>query len=248
MRLIKINCWGFGCLTVVGDELNEGHDFHVSSNTGRDALDYLIFLDSRGVGGEYHGSLVDRLATKISLSGGRYLILCRPLELTTWATLVNFIALNNLKPAKIVTNMGFVDFTPKKQSILQNSIEQVEFLIGTGVAESRVSEVYILSNGEEVSLYSMTYSDVYRKSIEAIVVRQPTVIINTPIVAPTVTIQRKRPEAFFSALAHSNEFNRTISGALILDIPDFDERFTYDAVHYTERGNELIFDKIKDYL
>lgn len=248
MGPIEINCPNFGRLEVVGDRLNDGNDFVVRSSGRRDVLDYLLFLDSRGIGRGFEGSLADRLVSQISQRGGRYLLLCRPLELTTWATLINFITLNKLNPAKIVTNMGFVDFTPKKQSILQNASQQVEFLVGKGVAESYAVQDFVSSRGEEIPLYSMTYGSAYRKCIEAIVVRQPTVIINTPLVDPAISIERERSRAFFSALTDSNEFNRSISGAQVVDLPDFDKMLTYDAVHYTSRGNDVIFDKVKDYL
>ena len=97
-------------------------------------------------------------------------------------------------------------------------------------------------------LYSMRYGDAYRVSIEAIASRQAMMIINTPLTDPGIVIGRKRPHAFFQAQAESNEFNRSINGAQVIDLPDFDLTLTYDAVHYTHRGNDVIFDRIKGYL
>ena len=74
------------------------------------------------------------------------------------------------------------------------------------------------------------------------------IIINTPLTDPDIVIERKRPVSFFPAQAESNAFNRSIAGAQVIDLPDFDESLTYDAVHYTRRGNELIFDRLRDYL
>ncbi len=38
--------------------------------------------------------------------------------MTTWATLINFLKLNqNIKFKYLITNMGFNDFTPKKKKI-----------------------------------------------------------------------------------------------------------------------------------
>jgi hypothetical protein len=34
----------------------------------------------------------------------------------------------------------------------------------------------------------------------------------------------------------------------VLDFPLFDETCTYDAVHYTARGNELIFEALSRHL
>jgi hypothetical protein len=248
MESIEIDCPNFGPMVLAGDRLHAGRDFDVRSNGGRGKLDYLIFLDSRGVSGGFEGSLADKLTGWISGAGGYYLSLCRPLELTTWATLINFITLNRLNPAQIVTNMGFVDFTPKKQSILEDAIRQVEFLVGKGVAKSYALQHIVSSRGDEIPLYSMAYDGTYRQCIESTVVRQPTVVINSPLVDPEIRVERLRPSSFFFALTESNEFNRSINGAQVVDLPDFDESLTYDAVHYTSRGNEVIFDAIKGYL
>lgn len=248
MRPIEIDCPSFGALTVVGDRLHEGSDFFVRANGRQEVLDCLVFLDSRGVSAGFEQSLANRLIAHISRAGGNYLLLCRPLELTTWATLVNFIVLNKLNPARIVTNMGFVDFTPKKPAILKDAIQQVEFCAGKGVAKSYALQERVESRGEELDLHSMVYGDAYRRCIEDVVIRQPTVVINTPLVDPSIRIERARPKAFFSALSDSNAFNHSIGGAHVVDLPNFDEMLTYDAVHYTTRGNEVIFEKVKGFL
>ena len=248
MEPINIICPNFGPLAVVGDRLHDGYDFVVRSNSRSDTLDYLIFLDSRGISRGFEGSIADKLITQIAQGGGTYLLLCRPLELTTWATLINFIVINKLNLSKIVTNMGFVDFTPKKLSTLQDAVQQVDFFIGKDVANSCFVQSFESSSGEMIPLYSMCYGDTYRKSIETIAKRLPTLIVNTPLVDDGIRIDRKRPHAFFSALANSNEFNRSINGAQVVDLPHFDETLTYDAVHYPTLGNEVIFDSIKDYI
>ena len=228
--------------------MHDGHDFVAKSNGSNGTVDYLVFLDSRGVSSRYEGSLAHQLISQITLDGGSYLLVCRPLELTTWATLINFMALNNLKPLKIVTNMGFVDFTPKKLTVLHDAEQQVDYLIGKGVAKSLFTETYCSSSGEEIALYSMSYSDEYRKRVEQITRQIPTIIINTPIVDEGIILERMRPHAFYMALADSNAFNHAIENAQIVDLPPFDASLTYDAVHYTREGNKIIFDMIKECL
>jgi hypothetical protein len=248
MESLEFVCQNIGILKVIGNRLHDGHDFVVKSNAKTHAVDYLIFLDSRGISCKFEGSLADKLISQITLSGFSYLLVCRPIELTTWATLINFMVINTLNPGKIISNMGFVDFTPKKLAILEDAIEQVEFTIGKGVATSMFVEAYISSSGEGIDLYSMSYSEEYKKAIECITNKIPTVIINTPIVAEDIDIERKRPHSFYVGLAIAKEFNQTIKTAQLVDIPDFDELLTYDAVHSTQQGNEVIFEKIKDYL
>lgn len=245
MGSIEVDCPGYGPLLFAADRLHAGTDFDLRSNSGGLRPDYLLFFDSRGISGGFAGSLIERLTDAISDRGNSFLSVCRPLELTTWATLVNFIMLNDLNPGRIVTNMGFVDFTPKKRSILEDAIRQVDFHVGRGVAQSRQVEYATSSRGEEIPLYAMTYEEPFRRQIELAVARQPTLVLNSPLVDPRIRIERARPAAFFAALAESNAFNRSIRGAEVIDLPVFDEALTYDAVHYTSRGNELIFATIE---
>lgn len=247
MEVLEFQCPNIGLLKMYGERFNTGLDFQIMSDAKGNEVDELVFLDSRGMGREFRGSLAEKIITRTDLNGG-YVMVCRPLELTTWATLVNFMALNSLKPRKIITNMGFVDFTPKKLNLLDDAVEQVNYIIGKEVAKSIFAENYLSSTGEIIGLYSMTYSNKYKQSIECIVRNIPTVIINTPIVEEGIDIKRVRPHAFFTSLAQSAAFNQSISGAQVVNLPVFDVTLTYDAVHYTNLGNEVIFDIIKEYL
>jgi hypothetical protein len=248
MRLIEFACPGLGSLRVIGERLHDGYDFVVCSNAEHRAIDYLLFLDSRGIGRAFEHSLADKLIDKISQLDKTYLLICRPLELTVWATLVGFLAQNKLNPNKIITNMGFVDFTPKKQSILEDVVRQVNTVVGREVATAYLVEQYFSSGGSVVPLFAMHYEDAYRCAIEALAKRHALVILNSPLVDSGIVIQRKRPDSFFPALADSNAFNHSITGAKVVDLPIFDETHTYDAVHFTCRGNELAFERLQDYL
>lgn len=246
--MINLRCrCGGESLKIVGDCLHDGHDFFVSSNAKGNVFDYLIFLDSRGVGRQLKGSLGHRLMSRISHLGKTYIIVCRPLDLTIWASLIGFLANNKFEVAKIITNMGFVDFTPKKYSILQDVTRQVALNVKKGVAKTYFVEDYV-SATETIPLFTIRYGDAYRCAVQDIADKHDMLIINTPLTDPYIRIDRKRPASFFVAQEHSNAFNKSIGGAQIIDLPNFDESFTYDAVHYTDVGNELIFNRVEEYL
>jgi hypothetical protein len=133
-------------------------------------------------------------------------------------------------------------------ALLEDAIKQVDYIIGEKVARSIFEDNYVSSNGEAIDLYSMIYSEEYKKSIQNIVRNIPTVIINTPIVGTDINIKRERPQAFFKALIETAAFNQSIIGAKVVNLPLFDETLTYDAVHYTTLGSEVIFNMIKEYL
>lgn len=247
MNNLKYDGSGFGPIYFIGEKLNERDDFLIRSNCDRDNLDLLVFLDSRGVGGAYKGSIAERVIMHIQ-EGRRFLMICRPLELTTWATFFNFMTLNKLNPGRIVTNMGFVDFTPKKESILLDAIQQVEALMGNGVAESKFAEHYVSSSGESLPLFSMSYGSAYKRNVEEVIKNRSAVIMNSPLLAPDIRIKRERPKSFFSNLEISNNFNRSIDGAKVIDFQGFDEKQTCDGVHYTIDGNEQVFKALGKYL
>lgn len=248
MKAIELICQNFKKLKVIGSQIHNGDDFIFKSNAKNSKINFLIFLDSRGIGSNFECSLAKKVTNQIAENGLSYVLICRPLNLTTWATLINFIIINELNPATIITNMGFVDFTPKKVAILKDAIEQVEFSIGKGVATTEFAENYTSSLGEVIDLYFMNYSDKYKKAIESITNKIPTVIINTPNVSKDICIERARPHSFYVGLDKTIEFNQSIKNAKILEIPNFDKSLTYDAVHWTQQGNEIIFEKIKGYL
>ena len=247
MRSIELKCPGFEGLHCIGTQPNGGHDFLVGANCSRRTLEVLIFLDSRGICGQYSGSLVERILRQVKTCR-RYLVVCRPLEITTWATLFNFLTINDLQPRKILTNMGFVDFTPKKRNIVEDARLQVEEYMGVGIATPEFIEDYVDGGGDVVPLYLLRYGLAYGWNISTVLGGVSTVVINSPIVSPGINIRRKRPKSFFLGLRQSNAFNRSIAGVSVIELPDFDETQTYDGVHYTDRGNELIFTAIQSYL
>ena len=247
MEVFKVSCPNIRWIKAFGERPHKDFDSFVKCNAVDNNIEELVFLDSRGVGRSFSGLLAEKIITKNHLKKS-YILVCRPLELTTWATLINFISLNELNPKKIITNMGLVDFTPKKKHLLKDAIQQVDYLIGKKVAKAIFAEKYISINGNKINLYCMQYSDEYKKSIEKITRKIPTIIINTPIVSDSIKIERKRPHCFFTSLAQTVAFNQSINYAKVVNLPVFDETLTYDAVHFTTAGNELIFNIIKEYL
>jgi hypothetical protein len=227
----------------IGDRLHEGHDCRILGSGSVEELEYLIFMDSRGVSSRYENSLADKIIHHISEKGS-YLLVCRPLELTTWATLLNFLKWNRIAPKTIVTNMGFVDFTPKKEEVLLDAKAQVDYLLGINDTTIEFEEMYTASSGIQIPLYSLTYDHRYLKEINRIALNSNLVVLNTPAILPDLVLPRARPLSFFNGIEKGNDFNRRIENSTVLELPTFDLSLTYDAVHYTDEGNRLIFQMI----
>ena len=181
-----------------------------------------------------------------------YLIISRPKNLTVFATLINFLNLNpNLKFVNVITNLGFVDMTPKKQNYIDDILSQIESFFNSSSMQIVKHEKYDLNDGTCELLGSIDYSDKYiEKIISLLNVRfEKCYFMSTPIIAENIKLNRERPKTFFKQLYETNKFlNKVVSlnqdKYLLVDIQDIN--YTFDGVHYTKKGHQQIFEKIKE--
>lgn len=222
----------------------------ISSKSGV-SFDWLLFFDSRGLGVQYPEQ--DKTSTLFLLKSyfdsvnESYLIISRPLYLTIFPSLVQFIKLNtHLKFDKLITNMGFVDTTPKKASVLTDSVHQLNSLGLKG--NIREFEAYELSDGSSQILSTLQYTQSTIQNIATSIAGDFTNLffINTPIIREDYKLMRKRPPAFYSQLKVANHLIDQICSACGSEIIDTNKLQikTYDGVHYTMEDHQLICDAI----
>ena len=75
------------------NSFNQNNDFLISTNTKNQNYHVLIFLDSRGFSLNSEKNLIAFFKKKFKKK--KYLIISRPLEMTTWCSLINFLKLND---------------------------------------------------------------------------------------------------------------------------------------------------------
>ena len=241
MPIVRVEA-GATAVSVYGDRIHQGHDFCAAANAPLDRLEVLVFFDSRGISGHWEGSLLQLV---LDYLGDRpWLALARPVNLTTWATLLNTVVLNELAPDVIVTNVGLVDCTPKKRSLCDDMLDQVRFTHPRTASRLQYLEPYRLSSGATEDLYSVDYCADYVTALRACAGAQRTIAIKTPRVRPDLPLPRARPASFFSQLDASNHLVDAI-GCHGIELGEFDGLMTYDAVHWTREANHLIFEKIR---
>lgn len=231
-------------LLFYGHELNDRHDFMIRSNCRLKEVEYLLFFDSRGISKSYEESLIKLIIDSIG-NKARYLIIARPIEITIWLTLFNFLRMNEIRPQKIITNMGFVDFTPKKRSVIDQTIFQYTPFLIPEDAQVHNKEMFRLSNGDESELFTHSYPqsalDIFIPALH----KQNLIIINTPELTPDFQYPRPRPTSFSKAVQESNLFNcMNFNKFPIISLKNFSIEDSYDGVHYTTVGNEMIFEKL----
>lgn len=112
--------------------------------------DYLLFFDSRALATNeptYKDTILFHLIEILNQNNISYIAISRPKNVTIFATLFNFLNLNpKLQFKFLITNLGFVDCTPKKQEIIDDMLLQVnQFVNFNNKIISK--EKYILSGG-----------------------------------------------------------------------------------------------------
>lgn len=240
---------------------NEKDDCRVVfSEKGRDSVDFLIFTDSRGSAIEDFESKeycwTDGLIKKLERDNFSYLFVSRPKDLTVFFTLLNFLELTPLKFKYLVTNMGFVDFTPKKKIYSEDILTQTPNSFNRNGLILRGHETISLSVGGKETLHSYEYLGLSKLIGAVLDARfQHSFLLSTLEVSREIVIPRKRPDSFFSQLRVTNKFLGEISSnskaCSIIDpfAPHLDEsRITYDGVHFTKYGHQIIVECLIDFL
>ncbi len=243
MKILSTNT-NFGPLKFFGPKFHDGHDFLIATNGSPNKLDYLVFLDSRGISEKYEGSVAESITKAISGSG--FLVVCRPLEITTWATFRNFMVLNNfVQPKVVITNLGGSDFMPKNLPTTRDTICQAEFALDGAKCGCRLIEKHMSSTGELIDLYIVDYPAAYREELRRMLAKLYCIAIKSPRLRKETEFSRKRPESFYVQLERSNTFIDSLGCAKVIELGYFDNTFTYDGVHWTAKGNELVMSKLR---
>lgn len=220
-------------------------------------IDYLIYLDSRGLTineDTYERSFMYQLIQYLEKSEKTYIAISRPKNLMIFATFLNFLNSNrNYTFKNLVTNVGFVDFTPKKNIFIEDMILQAKTLWSENFKVEELSN-YKMTNGED-KLYTLKYSLEYVEFISAYISNyqfEKCIFINTPIISKGIQIERERPIEFFEKIINTNDLinvlTKNIKTASFIDLScEFENNqneLTYDAVHFAKLGHQKVFNQL----
>ncbi len=215
--------------------------------------DYLLFCDSRGLQTATQ-NIEDGFCyqfAKSYLAQNSFLLISRPKNLTTFATLINFLKeYKDISFEILITNLGLVDFTPKKLSNINDSAMQIESSLGGNFLVKEVEKEFRISSGDSSSLYSIEYGEKITKEIGQIVNNSFTkqFIINTPILSKDYISPRKRPASFYKQLKITNIFldqlSLAIDNSTIVDFSNIQE--LYDGIHFNSTGHKEALRKLSE--
>tara|TARA_B100000795_G_C22750998_1_gene419422 strand:+ start:216 stop:1001 length:786 start_codon:yes stop_codon:yes gene_type:complete len=226
-----------------GELSNSPENFLIKSNT-LEYYDYLIFMDSRGAKVEKNAiSSIELLRSYFEKMNFSYLIISRPLNLTTVATFLSFLDNTIIKFGKVVTNVGFVDTTPKKINTLLDIKSQLDGL-GIDYQYQNLGD-FKLSNGinEELGTFSISENSINAIAKKLKKINSKLYFINTPEVLSNKGFTRNRPECFYSQINKSNELVKKISGESSGNLIDISKVGvdTFDGVHFTDIGHKICY-------
>lgn len=225
----------------------------IKSQEDKKNYEYLLFFDSRGLTTDeldYQDTILNNLIELFKKKNITYIAISRPKNLTIFATLLNFLKLNSeLKFKNLITNLGFVDLTPKKQSNIDDMLYQInQFYHFDGKIIEK--ENYELSGGGTESMKVLDYSTEYILYTNSILIEkfEKIFLINTPIISENIKIDRIRPKSFFKQLKKTNELIEKIlildKKYELIDIKSINK--TFDAVHFNRYGHKDVFNLIKN--
>ena len=219
---------------------------------GENSFDFLFFFDSRAMTideDNHRNTTLIKLLEFFEKKNISYLAISRPKNLTIFATLLNFLELNKgFKFKNLVTNLGFVDYTPKKQVNIDDMLLQINqfSFFDIKICEK---ENYILNGGECETMKILDYPDNYTQHINKTLSEyfKNIFFVNTPIIPKDIIIERKRPNSFFEQLQTTNLFINKLeslnkNSSKLIDIGDISN--TFDAVHFTKTGHKQVYEKI----
>lgn len=230
---------------------NINEDFRIISNLPDlcKNYDWLIFTDSKGSSiNNDIDTWTDSIINFWDLNHNSYLFICRPKEMTILFTLVNFLNNNKIQFKKLLTNVGFVDTTPKKHEFIKDIFAQNPFY--SKVLKKYKVCKYLLNSGLKVMLYSVDYVAVsYEISIVIDKCFEKIYFIETFEFSYEIKIERTRPIEFFKQLLEANKLIKLICNYsekfkiinVNYDIPNNECILSFDAVHFTKEGNIKMF-------
>lgn len=228
------------------------HEFKIISNINYSdyEYDYLIFTDSKGNCNKDSKSWTNQLIEVFNAKNITYLLITRPKEMTIFFSLINFISNNNnLKFKYLITNVGFVDTTPKKKIFINDIFDQNPY-------DFELIEIYLcdyqLNSGEVSPLYTVDYEIVIDEISKNLSSRfEQIYLISTFVFKKNIKIERKRPDEFFEQLKTTNNLLKKIeSNSKKITYIDVginqsklvdESQISYDAVHFTQKGHDLVF-------
>ncbi|TVZ55495.1 hypothetical protein OD91_0743 [Lutibacter sp. Hel_I_33_5] len=210
-------------------------------------FEYLIFTDSKGSGEENYFTWTDQFIDRLKINKISFLLITRPKEMTIFFSLINFLNNNDLKFKNLITNIGFVDTTPKKKEFIDDIFHQNPF-------KNKLIEIplcnYLLNSGKVTTLYSVNYDSVICDIVEILTESFEKIhLIGTFEFSKYIKIDRKRPIEFYEQLKQSNEFLRKIQSKSIninyIDVNRYlakedESDISYDAVHFTQEGHNIV--------
>jgi len=217
--------------------------------SGNNHFDFLVLMDSRGAMVKPAGSkaIVDLLNDYFDSIGASRLILSRPMYLTVLPTLLSVLENDSISFGKVITNVGFVDTTPKKKSVLKDlAVQLASHQLGY---KHKVLEEYQLSSGEVEILasYQLEPQEIVSLAQRLRDRAEKYYFVNTPLLTADIQLERARPNVFYSQLMACNRLLENLSVQMAADIVDITAKGiqTFDGVHYTADEHLTIFDKIK---
>jgi hypothetical protein len=229
---------------------SHSQDSRIVCTREQKTLDWLIFVDSRGLGrpenSDPQTSFLFHLMAQFERDKQSVMMVSRPLYLTIFPSLVYFLKQNrDYQFNNLITNLGFVDTTPKKKAVLEDVAKQLTSLDLKSNLERL--EKYQLSDGKTEILSTSPYSsEAIQTFSQTLKSFRRAFFINTPTIDPNRVFERKRPACFYSQIEVGNQLTAKICDGAEGQLVDISNQGikTFDGVHYTEEDHKQMTEQV----
>ena len=187
-------------------------------------------------------NLLKEYFKKLNLS---YLIVSRPLNLTIIPTLLSFCENTFIKFDNILTNVGFVDTTPKKDVLCD-----IKYQLDNTNVDYTYQYLcdFELLNGttQELGTLNLSNSSITNICKRIKKIANKIYFLNSPIISNKIIFDRKRPECFYPQIIKANDLIKKLSigsNNILIDISNIGIN-TFDGVHFTNEDHNICYNSI----
>jgi hypothetical protein len=240
----------------VGERTNSS-DFSIFTNAfHKEELQRVAFFDSRGKKTLPDNSpdfIASLLAEYWEKKQEKYLILTRTHASTTFFTLLNFLNNLQIKTPYLLTNVGIVDFMPKKKIVIDDILLQARELFIDVDLKIVDLEEFQLASGSYETLIALELNPLAEDIGKRLSIFCDTIImIGTHEVPSSTSFSRARPPSFYSQIKETNKFLKLVSKYILkkhfILNPCFVNKdikeTVFDGVHLTKEAHVSLFQKL----
>lgn len=213
-------------------------------------IDYLIYFSSKGsrVSRGDSQPVHERICSFLENRHPNSIVVSRPTTNTTLISLIYLLRKLNVSVSNLITDVGFLDFTPKNSAnLLDYEVQMNEVYPGFLLPHINLIEDYYSIYGESVALFRNEVEvtgDLFSKEISRFIKRGVFLVMG--FIPNEILLHLKKPLSINPCYEHyrvymNKFFNKDELSLIDLQLSDLDfKKYFIDDAHLSSSGHEWI--------